>query len=249
MRDAAGGGIPVVADERGHIHAVAAVIDKDFASSLLASVIEADVFIISAAVERVALNWGRPEQQRIDRMTLSEAKRHLAEGSTSHRAAWPPRSRPASSSSSGVGERRSSSAWRTSSRPSTAGPGRTSSRTERERPSPLRADGLRRHGHRAQSRTRRPSSGWRTASSAISSERGRRRRRRRRGPRRTRRRPARTHRASASRRRGRRRPSRWSCAVGTVEAECHPGNLKLQHSPWSQPVLRSERDRRADGSR
>jgi carbamate kinase len=59
---------------------VAAVIDKDFASSLLARAIKADLFLISTAVEKVALNFGKPDQRWIDRMTLSEAKRYLAEG-------------------------------------------------------------------------------------------------------------------------------------------------------------------------
>ncbi len=75
-----GGGIPVVADQDGDLHGVAAVIDKDFASSLLASRIRADVFMISTAVERVALDWGRPEQRWIDSMRLAEAKAYLDEG-------------------------------------------------------------------------------------------------------------------------------------------------------------------------
>jgi carbamate kinase len=75
-----GGGIPVVRDDHGELHGVAAVIDKDFASSLLASVIGADTFIISTAVDRVALDWGRPGQRWIDRMSVSEAKTYLAEG-------------------------------------------------------------------------------------------------------------------------------------------------------------------------
>jgi carbamate kinase len=76
-----GGGIPVVADENGDLRGVAAVIDKDFASSLLATVTEADVFMISTAVERVALDWGKPEQRWVARLTLDEAKGYLAEGS------------------------------------------------------------------------------------------------------------------------------------------------------------------------
>ncbi|RME46438.1 MAG: carbamate kinase [Chloroflexi bacterium] len=75
-----GGGIPVVADEKGHLRGVAAVIDKDYASSLLARRIGADVFIISTAVEKVALNFGKPNQQWLDRMTLAEAKQYMAEG-------------------------------------------------------------------------------------------------------------------------------------------------------------------------
>ena len=75
-----GGGIPVVTDENGDLRGVAAVIDKDFASALLAITIRADVFMITTAVDRVALDWGRPEQRWVDQMTLAEAKAHLAEG-------------------------------------------------------------------------------------------------------------------------------------------------------------------------
>ena len=75
-----GGGIPVVADEQGHLKGVAAVIDKDYASSLLATSIGADLFLISTAVEKVALNFGTPQQEWVDHMTLSEAKRYLEEG-------------------------------------------------------------------------------------------------------------------------------------------------------------------------
>jgi len=74
-----GGGIPVVM-ENNEIKGVAAVIDKDYASSLLAREIKADLFLISTAVEKVALNFGKPNEQQIDRMTLSEAKAYLAEG-------------------------------------------------------------------------------------------------------------------------------------------------------------------------
>lgn len=74
-----GGGIPVVM-ENGDIKGVAAVIDKDYASSLLAREIKADLFLISTAVEKVALNFGKPDEKPIDRMTLSEAKAYLAEG-------------------------------------------------------------------------------------------------------------------------------------------------------------------------
>ncbi|MCS7009927.1 MAG: carbamate kinase [Anaerolineales bacterium] len=75
-----GGGIPVARDENGDLRGVAAVIDKDYASSLLAREIGAEMFIISTAVEKVALNFGKPNQQWIDRMTLAEAKQYLAEG-------------------------------------------------------------------------------------------------------------------------------------------------------------------------
>ena len=75
-----GGGIPVVADAGGNLHGVPAVIDKDFASSLLASELGADLFVVATAVDRVALDFGRPEQRWVDRMTVSEARGYLAEG-------------------------------------------------------------------------------------------------------------------------------------------------------------------------
>ncbi len=75
-----GGGIPVIDKGNGDYIGIAAVIDKDFASSLLARAIQADLFLISTAVEKVALNFGKPDQQWLDRLTLSEAKRYLAEG-------------------------------------------------------------------------------------------------------------------------------------------------------------------------
>jgi carbamate kinase len=75
-----GGGIPVVADDAGHLQGIAAVIDKDYASSLLATSIKADLFLISTAVEKVALNFGTPGQKWIDHMTLAQARQYLAEG-------------------------------------------------------------------------------------------------------------------------------------------------------------------------
>ncbi|MGZ4414858.1 MAG: carbamate kinase [Gaiellaceae bacterium] len=75
-----GGGIPVVADADGQLAGVAAVIDKDLASSLLATRIGADLLMITTAVEKVALDFGTPEQRWIDRMTLAEAKEYLAQG-------------------------------------------------------------------------------------------------------------------------------------------------------------------------
>ncbi len=75
-----GGGIPVVDNGKGGCVGTAAVIDKDFASSLLAREINADLFVISTAVEKVAINFGKPDQKWLDRMTLAEAKAYLAEG-------------------------------------------------------------------------------------------------------------------------------------------------------------------------
>jgi carbamate kinase len=75
-----GGGIPVVADENGNLAGIAAVIDKDLASALLAAELGADLLIISTAVEKVALNFGTPEEEWVDEFTLAELKQRLAEG-------------------------------------------------------------------------------------------------------------------------------------------------------------------------
>lgn len=75
-----GGGIPVVDNGSGGCVGVAAVIDKDFASSLLATLIKADLFVISTAVEKVAINYGKPNEKWLDHMTLAEAKAYLDEG-------------------------------------------------------------------------------------------------------------------------------------------------------------------------
>jgi len=75
-----GGGIPVIDNGNGEYIGTAAVIDKDYASSLLARLIKADLLLISTAVEKVAINFGKPEQKWLDRMSLAEAKQYLAEG-------------------------------------------------------------------------------------------------------------------------------------------------------------------------
>lgn len=75
-----GGGIPVIETESGDYIGTAAVIDKDYASSLLAREIKADLFVISTAVEKVYLNYKKPDERAIDVMTVSEAKRYIAEG-------------------------------------------------------------------------------------------------------------------------------------------------------------------------
>jgi carbamate kinase len=75
-----GGGIPVVSDEAGNLSGVEGVIDKDLASSLLATQLEADLLLISTAVEKAAINFKKPDQRDLDRITLSEAKRYYAEG-------------------------------------------------------------------------------------------------------------------------------------------------------------------------
>jgi carbamate kinase len=75
-----GGGIPVVAGENGDLAGVAAVIDKDLGCSLLATCIGAELFLVTTSVEQVALDFGTPRQHWVDRMTLSQAKEYLAEG-------------------------------------------------------------------------------------------------------------------------------------------------------------------------
>ncbi|MGD0979274.1 MAG: carbamate kinase [Candidatus Bathyarchaeia archaeon] len=74
-----GGGIPVI-EQGGKLKGAEAVIDKDYASALLAVGIKADLFLISTAVEKVALNFGEPNQKSLDKMTLTEAKEYLERG-------------------------------------------------------------------------------------------------------------------------------------------------------------------------
>jgi carbamate kinase len=74
-----GGGIPVIEDENGNIRGIEAVIDKDLASSLLARTIGADLFMVSTGVERVAINFNKPNQKWLDRITVTEARRYFAE--------------------------------------------------------------------------------------------------------------------------------------------------------------------------
>jgi carbamate kinase len=78
---AGGGGIPVVDTGDGEYRGVAAVIDKDYACSLLAREIGADLFLVATAVEKVALRFATPRQEWVDHLTLEEARRLLAEGS------------------------------------------------------------------------------------------------------------------------------------------------------------------------
>jgi carbamate kinase len=75
-----GGGIPVVEKENGDLEGVEAVIDKDFGSALLAREIGADLFVISTAVEKVAINFNKPDQKWLDHLTLAEAKKYADEG-------------------------------------------------------------------------------------------------------------------------------------------------------------------------
>ena len=75
-----GGGIPVIDTGDRQFQGTAAVIDKDFASSLLAQLLDADLLLISTAVEKVALNFGKPNQEWVSHMTLAELKQYLDEG-------------------------------------------------------------------------------------------------------------------------------------------------------------------------
>jgi len=74
-----GGGIPVMR-EGNHLRGAGAVIDKDFASSLLARELDADLLIILTAVEKVAIRFGKPDQRWLDHMTASEAELHIKNG-------------------------------------------------------------------------------------------------------------------------------------------------------------------------
>jgi carbamate kinase len=77
---AGGGGIAVVEDSSGAVAGASAVIDKDLASSLLARQLGADILVISTAVEKVCLDYGKPTQRSLDSMSLADAKRYMAEG-------------------------------------------------------------------------------------------------------------------------------------------------------------------------
>ncbi|MDK9584896.1 carbamate kinase [Lelliottia wanjuensis] len=76
---AGGGGIPVIR-EGNHLRGASAVIDKDWASARLAAMIDADMLIILTAVEKVAINFGKPNEQWLEKLSLSDAERFIAEG-------------------------------------------------------------------------------------------------------------------------------------------------------------------------
>ncbi len=75
-----GGGIPVVREEDGNIHGVAAVIDKDFASEKLAEDLNADALVILTAVEKISINYKKPEQKDLDEMSVADAEKYIEEG-------------------------------------------------------------------------------------------------------------------------------------------------------------------------
>ena len=74
-----GGGIPVTR-QGNHLKGASAVIDKDFASCLLAQELDADFLIILTAVEKVAINFGKPNEQWLEDLTVEEAKKYMEEG-------------------------------------------------------------------------------------------------------------------------------------------------------------------------
>lgn len=75
-----GGGIPVIAETNNRLAGVAAVIDKDFASALLAEDLNADLLIILTAVDKVALNFGKPNQSFLDKANIKDLEKYIAEG-------------------------------------------------------------------------------------------------------------------------------------------------------------------------
>src|SRR5207237_2713911 len=77
---AGGGGIPGVRGRDGQWRGVEAVIDKDFSSSLLASELHAEMYVVLTGVAKVAIDFEKPTQRALDRITVSEAQRYLAEG-------------------------------------------------------------------------------------------------------------------------------------------------------------------------
>jgi len=77
---AGGGGIPVVRDKDGMLSGREAVIDKDLAAALMAKALHADLFVISTAVEKVFLNWGKPNQKALETITADEAQTYIEEG-------------------------------------------------------------------------------------------------------------------------------------------------------------------------
>ena len=75
-----GGGIPVIRDAEGNLQGTAAVIDKDLASAILAAELGADAMMILTAIDRVRINFGKPGERALDRLTLDDARRYMKEG-------------------------------------------------------------------------------------------------------------------------------------------------------------------------
>ena len=75
-----GGGIPVIRNEKGMLEGTAAVIDKDLASEKLAEDLDADALVILTAVEKVSINFKKPDQKDLETLSVDEAKQYIAEG-------------------------------------------------------------------------------------------------------------------------------------------------------------------------
>jgi len=75
-----GGGIPVIRNEQGMLEGTAAVIDKDLASEKLAEDLDADALVILTAVEKVSINFKKPDQKDLETLTVDEARQYMAEG-------------------------------------------------------------------------------------------------------------------------------------------------------------------------
>lgn len=75
-----GGGIPVIRNDKGELEGTAAVIDKDLASEKLAEDLDADALVILTAVEKVSINYKKPNQTDLDTMSVAEAKQYMAQG-------------------------------------------------------------------------------------------------------------------------------------------------------------------------
>ncbi len=75
-----GGGIPVVRGRDGQWRGIEAVIDKDYASAVLAAQLKAELYVILTGVEKVALDFGKPTQRTVDRLTVADAEKHLRDG-------------------------------------------------------------------------------------------------------------------------------------------------------------------------
>jgi carbamate kinase len=77
---AGGGGIPVIKKENGMLQGIEAVVDKDHTAALLASLLNVEILLILTDVDKVAINYGKPDQEDLDHLTLDEAKKYLSEG-------------------------------------------------------------------------------------------------------------------------------------------------------------------------
>ena len=77
---AGGGGIPVVKNENGYLRGVEAVIDKDFASQRLAELVEADLFIVLTGVDYVYVNYNKPDQEKLEHVTVNQLKEYIKQG-------------------------------------------------------------------------------------------------------------------------------------------------------------------------